>query len=88
MAKKAAQDERPLGVQISPDLLATIRVLQGSDPLCLRLKKELNTDSGREGYTLSQDGLLQYCGRAVVPAQKALTQELLYLYHDNQLAGH
>ena len=27
IAKKAAQDERPLGVQTSPDLLATIRVL-------------------------------------------------------------
>ena len=27
IAKKAAQDERPLGVQILPDLLATIRVL-------------------------------------------------------------
>ena len=27
MAKKAAQDKRPLGVQTSPDLLATIRVL-------------------------------------------------------------
>ena len=52
------------------------------------LKKELNTDSSREGYTLSQDGLLQYCGRAVVPAQKALIQELLYLYHDDQLIGH
>ena len=88
MAKKAAQDERPLGVQTSPDLLATIRVLQGSDPLCLQLKKELNTNSGREGYTLSQDSLLQYYGRAVVPAQKALTQELLYLYYDDQLTGY
>ena len=58
MAKKAAQDKRPLGVQTSPDLLATIRVLQGSDPLCLRLKKELNTNSSRKGYILSQDGLL------------------------------
>ena len=88
IAKKAAQDERPLGVQTSPDLLATIRVLQGSDPLCLQLKKELNTDSSCEGYTLSQDGLLQYYGRAVVPAQKALIQELLYLYYDDQLTGH
>ena len=88
MAKKATQDEKPLGEQTSPDLLATIRELQGSDPLCLRLKKELNTDSGREGYTVGRDGLLQYHGRAVVPVQKALTQELLYLYHDDQLAGH
>ena len=63
-------------------------MLQGSDPLCLRLKKELNTDSSREGYTLSQDGLLQYCGRAIVPAQKALIQELLYLYYNDQLIGH
>ena len=56
--------------------------------MCLRLKKELSTNSGRKGYILGYEGLLQYNGRAVVPAQKALTQELLYLYYDNQLTGH
>jgi transposase InsO family protein len=75
--------------------LATIRELQGSDPLCLRLNNELRTrpisgreNYSREGYTIGQDGLLLYAGRVVVPAQKALTQELLYLYHDNQFAGY
>jgi hypothetical protein len=31
---------------------------------------------------------LKYQNRVVVPAQKALTQELLYLYHDDQFGGH
>ena len=48
----------------------------------------MNQGTSQEGYTLNQQGLLCYKGRAVVPAQKALTQELLYLYHDDQFAGH
>jgi hypothetical protein len=44
--------------------------------------------TGRQGYTLDQRGLLCYKGRAVVPMQKSFIQELLYLYHDDQLAGH
>ncbi len=61
---------------------------QGIDPLCTRLKKELGTDSSREGYSLSLESLLFYKNRVVVPSQKSLIQELLYLYHDDQLAGH
>jgi hypothetical protein len=41
-----------------------------------------------KGYTLDQRGLLYYRGRVVIPQQKALIQELLYLYHDDQFAGH
>ena len=87
-ARGAAQLESPYITQAAKGLLTTIRELQGTDPLCLRLKKELSDNSGREGYSLGQDSLLLYSGRVVVPAQKALTQELLYLYHDDQFAGH
>ena len=88
-ARKATQEENPLGDKTAPNLLATIRELQGSDPLCLRLRKELGTGfTARNGYELGPQGLLLYKGRAVVPAQRALIQELLYLYHDDQLAGH
>ena len=44
--------------------------------------------TGRKGYTLDQRGLLCYKGKAVVPEQKSLIQELMYLYHDDQFAGH
>ncbi len=54
----------------------------------LRQKSHVNQGTSREGYTLNQQGLLCYKGRAVVPAQKALIQELLYLYHDDQFTGH
>jgi transposase InsO family protein len=56
--------------------------------LCTRLTKELSTNLGREGYFLGQKGLLYYKGRVVVPLQKSLIQELLYLYHDDQFSGH
>ena len=88
-ARKATQEENPLGDKTAPKLLATICELQGSDPLCLRLRKELGTGfTARNGYELGPQGLLLYKGRAVVLAQRALIQELLYLYHDDQLAGH
>ena len=87
-ARRATRDEDPLGNETATNLLATIRELQRGDPFCLRLKKELSANSGREGYYLGRDGLLLYKGRVVVPAQRALTQELLYLYHNDQFAGH
>ncbi len=87
-ARKAVQGESPLVNKTAEGLLDQILTLQGSDPLCLRLKKELGTDSSREGYSLDQKGLLYYKGRVVVPLQKSLIQELLYLYHDDQFSGH
>jgi len=61
---------------------------QGTDPLCTRLKKELDTNTGHECYSIGQRGLLYFKGMVVVPLQKSLLQELLYLYHDNQFSGH
>jgi transposase InsO family protein len=103
-ARKAAQNENPLADKTANDLLASIYKLQGTDPLCLRLKKELGTktrqgsemdpqevlriNTARQGYELDPQEVLRYNGRVVVPAQKALIQELLYLYHDDQFAGH
>jgi len=51
-------------------------------------KGHMSRGVSREGYALDQLGLLCYKGRAVIPAQKALIQELLYLYHNDQFAGH
>jgi hypothetical protein len=82
-AKRATQDENPLVEKTADTLLASIRKLQKTDFLCLKLVKELKADAGRDGYTINQEGLLKYENRVVVPAQKALTQELLYLYYDD-----
>ena len=101
-AKKAAQNENPLVDNISIGLLDQILQSQGTDLLYTRLKKELctsqighlsqksrlNQGTSREGYTLNKQGLLCYKGRALVPTQKAIIQELLYLYYDDQFAGH
>ena len=46
IAKQVAQEENPLADKATDSLLAIIHKLQGSDPLCLRLKKELSTNSG------------------------------------------
>ena len=67
-ARKATQNKNLLADKTVIDLLATIRELQGSDPLCLRLKKELGTDLARNGYKLDPEGLLLYNRRVVVPA--------------------
>ena len=61
---------------------------QKREKISIKSKEGIYTNTGRDGYFLHQKGLLLYKGRVVVPAQKALTQELLYLYHDDQLAGH
>jgi hypothetical protein len=87
-ARKATKGENPLVDETAEGLLDLILQSQGTDPLCTRLKKELGINSGREGYFISQGGLLFYKGRIVVPLQKSLIQELLYLYHDDQFSGH
>jgi hypothetical protein len=89
-ARKATQGESPLMNETAPGLLDQVLQSQGTDPLCARLRKELASPEGpsREGYSLDPQGLLRYKGRAVVPCQRALIQELLYLYHDDQFAGH
>jgi transposase InsO family protein len=99
-ARKAVLGETPLVDETAQELLSKITKLQSTDPLCLRIKREISTKistksqegtstkNSREGYSLDQIGLLWYKGRVVVPTQKALTQELLYLYHDDQFAGH
>jgi hypothetical protein len=87
-AKEATQGENPLVNKTAQGLLDLILKSQGTDPLCTRLKKELGTDLGRRGYSIGQDGLLYYENRVVVPTQKSLIQELLFLYHDDQFARH
>ena len=79
-ARRAVQGESPLVNKTAKGLLDQIHTLQGSTPLCLRLKKELGTDSSREGYSLDREGLLYYKGRIVVLLQNSLIQELFDLY--------
>jgi hypothetical protein len=87
-ARSAVRGENPLDEKTAEGLLSQVKELQGEDPLCLRLRKEYDSGKARDGYELNQDGLLRYKDRVVIPQQKALTQELLYLYHDDQFAGH
>jgi hypothetical protein len=99
-ARAATLGENPSECETADTLLTKIHELQQTDPLCRRLRKEISTKistksqqgmsttSGQEGYSIGRNGLLFYKGRVVVPAQKALTQELLYLYHDDQFSGH
>ena len=44
-ARTAAQEENPLVENIAENLLATIIELQKTDPLCLRISRELSTRS-------------------------------------------
>jgi hypothetical protein len=94
-ARTVVLGEDPLVDETAQGLLTKIHELQGTDPLCTRIRKEITTkisikskeriSTSRDGYFLDQKGLLLYKGRVVVPAQKVLTQELLYLYRLLQL---
>ena len=84
-AKIAARNKDPLSTEAAPDssLLDLILKSQGTDPLCMRLKKELQQQpgSGRDisrlsasytgiiikSYTLDQQGLLYYRSRVIIP---------------------
>lgn len=99
-ARQIVLDENPLVDETAQGLLTKIHELQGTDPLCIRIKKDITTkpstkskkttctNVSRDGYFEDENGLLLYKGKVVIPTQKALIQELLYLYHDDQLAGH
>jgi hypothetical protein len=106
-AKNAAREEHPFAKEPARGLINLILKSQGTDLLCYRLKKELQSSqklgsdqegsnqrdtsyesTGQQGYTLDQQGLLHYKGKAVVPMQKTLIQELLYLYYNDQLVRH
>lgn len=87
-AKNMVLGESPLNDDTSQNLLDKILKLQCDDPLCLRLKGELSANSGRDGYSINRKGLLFYKGKVVIPVQKSLIHELLYLYHDDQFSGH
>jgi transposase InsO family protein len=94
-AREAVQGEDPLVDETAQGLIDQILKYQGVDPWCIKLKKELEAttspdpDSLRyQSYSITQDGLLRYQGRLVVPQQKSLIHELLHLYHDDQFAGH
>ena len=54
-AKIATQEENPLVEKTALDLIDLILKSQGTDPLCIRLKKELGQDgqNSHKSYTLS-----------------------------------
>ena len=82
-ARSTVWGESPLDEKTTEGLLSQVKKLQGEDPLFLRLRKECHSGKARNSYELSQlDGLLRYKDKVDIPQQKALTQELLYLYHD------
>jgi hypothetical protein len=51
-AKEATKGESPLVDETAEGLLDLILQSQGTDPLCIRLQKELSTTLGREGYSI------------------------------------
>ena len=72
---------------ISQDLTSLIQKHQPSDPSLERILKDLDAGLARKGYHV-KDGLLFREKQIVVPQQRALIDELLHVYHDDELAGH
>jgi hypothetical protein len=87
-AKNATHQEDPGVIEPSGQLLDLVLELQKEDPLCQRLRKEIESNNPRKEYLIDSKGLLRYQDKILIPEQKSLIQELLYLYHDDQFAGH
>ena len=66
-AKAAAQNENPLSTDAVPksSLIDLIFKYQGTDPLCIRLHKELKTSQGHESRRLQPDGDRVYKGTSL-----------------------
>jgi len=64
--KIAIQGKSPLVNETANGLIDLILRSQRTDPLCLRLKKELSANTGQKGYLIGQNGLLFYKGRVIV----------------------
>ena len=60
---------------------------QLSDLSLKRILKDLDTGLARTGYHV-KDRLLFREKQIVVPQQRVLIDELLHVYHDDELAGH
>ena len=71
----------------SQELISLTQKHQPSDPSLERIFKDLNAGLERKGYHV-RDGLLCRDKQIVVLQQMALIDELLHVYHDDELAGH
>ena len=87
-SKVAVHDEQ-LMQEPSIGLCELVAAVQTEDAFCQQVVKDLKQDPLiRQSYHCTDDGVLLYRGRLVVPNQRSLMHELLRLYHDEPTAGH
>ena len=73
----------------STGLQELIAAVQKEDTFCQRMVKDLNQDPlARQSYQYTDNGILLYRGRLVVPNQQSLIHKLLRLHHNKPTAGH
>ena len=60
-AKIATQEENPLVEKTAPDLIDLILKFQGTDPLCIKLKKELGQNGQNHGSSQNSYKGCPYC---------------------------
>ena len=89
-AREAARNEVPRQKDVCEGLRQLVAASQRDDPFSRRVLKELATPEGttRAHYSISTDELLLYKRRLYIPQQRSLIHELMYLHHDDSLAGH
>ena len=80
----AAQKEDPFCKRVEKELAAQAQAK--STPGAGQAKA--SSDSTRPHYSRTDDEVLLYKGRLVVPNQRSLVHELLRLHHDEPIAGH
>ena len=75
---------------VEPDLVGTIKTMQGFDSEVYKIKQDLKEGSP-SSFTIADDGALYFKGRLVVPCKKEnlnMTQEVMKEAHDTPLSIH
>jgi len=73
----------------SNNLLSLMSELQKRDAVAAERRKRLAEDpAGDANWTIQEDGLLLFQGKAYVPREEALKAEIMKICHDDPLAGH
>ncbi len=87
-ARKAVQDEEPMKVAPSEELLRLVKAAQEDDSYARLVQDKIEAGKAPPSYQVDEQGILRYERKPYVPNQRSLIGELLRLHHDDEHAGH
>ena len=83
------QTQGTLGSLVAtPSLLSRVIESQGQDAEIVSIRKQVQSGASNKGWTVHEDGSLQYRGWVVVPQLTDLREEILREFHCSRFAVH